>query len=93
MKAFFNFLDELELLPRNIVITFWVLVTTIMLCFCVIAYLSCHIQYQNELIEWAEYRIKKEFINSFRFDSNSSLKVLDVNDFDNIVKPEKEGSR
>ncbi len=97
MKAFldylFDYFDEFEFLSRKMLITFRALLITIALCFCVIVCLSCYIQYQSELIEWSEYMIKHGLVNSSRFNIESSLKVLDVNDFDKMINRENEGSR
>lgn len=97
MKSFLNYLfdyfDEFELLSRKMVITFRAMLIAIVLCLGIILSLSCYIQYQDELIDRTDYRVRQELINSSGFDDKSSLKVLDVNDFDKMINPENEGSR
>lgn len=93
MKILFDFLDELEFLPRKVVIALCTLVFVIIVLFCVVSYLSTVVYYQNKYAEWVNYRLNKLLEDSYNDDKNTVFDPFDIDNPDKIARPEYRGSR
>jgi small-conductance mechanosensitive channel len=59
MKTIFQLLECLDLLPKKVRITLYIMATIIIMLLCLVGYLFTAIHLQNDYIDWLDYRINK----------------------------------